>query len=372
MRVSRPLVLLPLLVLFAGCAHVAPAPPPAAAIAPGMLHSPWDATPVTLSQIPYDCGPAPFLSPDMTITGSLNSKEHPLSQDVKNSVYSQSATAFQDLTGRVLHAADIYRDTGSQAAAQCAINLLAFASRAQAMTGYIVDRAGWAKQNIFLRSMAIGYLKVRGANVASPQQTPLILNWMETIVRSERSYFEQKHCGPNNCDYRGHLGLSTAMAAGAIGIAANDPGLFRWSTSRYRSAIGDIDGRGTLHYDNIRVYALKFNDESAAALVQIAEFGEINGEPLYGYDDGRIHLLVHTVALGIVSPGLYKAVTNSTQKIPGNIVPWEISWASVYNRRFPDPVVTSLLQQVGPGGSDVWGGEPWDPEGEPEDAAEAQ
>jgi hypothetical protein len=75
---------------------------------------------------------------------------------------------------------------------------------------------------------------------------------------------------------------------------------------------------------------------------------------------------VHTVALGIVSQGPYKTVTHLSQVAPTTVEPWEIAWASVYNRRFPDPVVTTLLQQAGPGGADMWGGEPWDPTGDPE------
>jgi hypothetical protein len=26
---------------------------------------------------------------------------------------------------------------------------------------------------------------------------------------------------------------------------------------------------------------------------------------------------------------------------------------------FPDPVLTGLLEQIGPAGADMWGGEPW-------------
>ena len=59
--------------------------------------------------------------------------------------------------------------------------------------------------------------------------------------------------------------------------------------------------------------------------------------------------------------------SRSNQATTSTVEPWEIVWASVYNRRFPDPVVTSLLQQIGPGGVDMWGGEPWDPTGDPDE-----
>jgi poly(beta-D-mannuronate) lyase len=120
-----------------------------------------------------------------------------------------------------------------------------------------------------------------------------------------------------------------------------------------------------LRYDSHGRYAFLWNLQSAAYLVQIAEFAETNNQPLYGYDDGAIHLLVHTVALGIVSPEPFAHATHERQKTHGTVQPWEIAWASVYNRRFPDPIVTSLLQQVGPSGVDMWGGQPWNPEGDP-------
>jgi hypothetical protein len=149
------------------------------------------------------------------------------------------------------------------------------------------------------------------------------------------------------------------MAASAVGIAANDLSLFRWSIAQYRTAVQNIDGAGMLRYDTHGAYALKFNLVSAASLVQIAEFGEFNGAPLYAYDNGRIHLLIHTVSRGLVDPGPYAGAAGAEQHLPKSIEPWQVSWASVYDRRFPDPVLTGLLEQIGPAGADMWGGEPW-------------
>jgi poly(beta-D-mannuronate) lyase len=349
-----------------GCQHVAPAPAPAVAPPLAGLHSPWDTTPVTLTDSPYDCGNFPQIGPDITVSGTLGNSRTHVSEDVKAAVYGESTAGLEDYAARVIHAADFYRSTGSRAAAQCVITMLSTASANQAMTGYKASTDAWMEQNLALRAFSIAWLKVRGSNLASPIAITSLTNWMEDIVRSERSHWEHDTCNERTCYIKGHRGMQTAMAAAAIAIAANDPGLFHWSTSQYHSAVGEINGRGMLHYDTRGHDAFKFNLESAASLVQIAEFAEINGEPLYGYDDGAIHLLVHTVALGIVSPEAYHSATKASQAIPSGVQPWEITWASVYNRRFPDPVVTSLLQQVGPGGVDMWGGEPWDPEGAPE------
>jgi poly(beta-D-mannuronate) lyase len=307
---------------------------PATALAPGVLHSPWDITPVAASDIPYECGFAPPIGPDITVSGSLdNSKQH-LSEDVKAAVYLQSNRAIQDLVSRVVTAADTYRNTGSVAAAHCAANLMASAAASHAMTGYMASSDAFAE----------------------PQDQQVLLAWLEQIVHIERDHYQHFECNLSHCYIKNHKGLSVAVDSAALGIAQNDYSLFHWAIGEYHSAVGEINDRGMLHYDTKGRYAFKNNLRSAADLVQIAEFAEINGQPLYGYDNGAIHLLVHTDA--------YRSAVKTAQVVPNGIQLWEISWASVYNRRFPDPIVTSLLQQVGPGGVDMWGGEPWDPTGD--------
>jgi poly(beta-D-mannuronate) lyase len=334
-------------------------------MAPGGLRSPWDTTPVQPTDAPYDCGPASTVGPDITITGSLDSGDKHVSEDVKIAVYAQSTAGLHDLTARVVQAADTYRGTGSRAAARCVATLLSTAAAARAITGYMASTDAWTEQNRSLRGFAIAWLKVRDANVTAPTEQRPIFDWMEGLVRMERTYYEHRVCNAERCYIKSHWGIETAMAAAAIGIATQDDGLFHWAVAQYRSAVGEINARGMLHYDSRGRYAFKNNLASAAALVQIAEFAEVNGQPLYGWDNGAIHLLVHTVALGIVSTAPYRAYTKTEQAAPRGVQPWEIAWASVYNRRFPDPVVTSLLQQVGPGGVDMWGGQPWDPDGDP-------
>ena len=360
----RLLRLLPLAALaLAGCQHPAPAPPLAPTLASGQLHSPWDATPVALTDAPYDCGPIPHLSPDLTVTDDIDAPKRHVSEDVKAAVYAESSAGVQDFYGRTVHASDAFRATGSRAAAQCTIAMLAGAAADQALTGYMSSKYAWYEQNYALRAWAIAYLKVRPANLASPDQATNITRYLDTLVRQERSHWEHSKCNSEICYIKGHRGMQTAMAAAAIGVAANDQNLFHWATSQYRSAAGEINGRGMLHYDSLGHDAFICNLQSAASMVQIAEFAEINGEPLYGYDNGSIHLLVHTVALGIVSPQPYAAYAHASQDAPKTVEPWEIAWASVYNRRFPDPVVTGLLNQIGPVPVDMWGGDPWNPEG---------
>ena len=343
---------LPLLAIFAALACAS-----ASASLPNQLISPWDTKPVAASNIPYSCPAAAPISPDISITGDDDSTD----DAVKNAAYSESIKALNDLASHVVRAADIYRATGSLSAAACVSSLLSAAAEGHAMTGHMGSELAWKHQNTTLRAAAISYLKARDSGAIRPEQNSLILNWMAGIYQQERLYYEHSHCWKKKCALLGHSGLEVAVAAMAISIATNDRGVFKWGIDQYRTAVEDIDNRGMLRYDSRGRYALKFHIESAASLVQIAEFAQSNNEPLYDYDHGRVHLLIHTVTRGIVDPSPFRAANGAEQVLPSPLESWEISWASVYNGRFPDALTTTLLQQAGPGGSNMWGGDPLDP-----------
>ncbi len=365
MKLAKLLLLLPLVAALAGCHPTTLAPPPAMATAPSnALRSPWDATPVAVTAAAYTCGPAVPVSPDILITDDLGSDKRGLSDEVKQAVYANSSTALEDLTRHVVDAADTFQATGSHDAAVCVANLLGDAAAHGAMTGTIATERAWEEQNYALRALAIAYLKVRTANLTDPRAAAGTLAWMEALAHMERSYYEHRPCGPKRCDLHAHRGEAAAMAAAAVAIAANDRGLLHWSEGEYRAAVGQINDQGHIHIDMNGRYAFLNNLKSVASLVQIAELAETNGDALYGYDNGRIHRLVHTVALGFIDPTPYKISARAVQITHQPLETWEITWASVYNRRFPDPILTGLLRQVGPVGADRWGGEPWNPTGE--------
>ncbi len=359
MRAFRtPLCLLLPLVVSLGCARNELAPPPGAAYAPavapaGDLHSPWEATPVALSDQPYNCGPIKAISPDITVTTSQNS----LSPQVRQAIYAESDVALHELSGRSVAAADNFRHTGSRAAAGCVFALLATAAHGHAMAGYMATDDAWQEQNTALRAVSIAYLKVRDSGIGRAYDEGVIDAWLDDVARKERDRMLSGPCGQKFCDLRGHRGLSVAAAAASVGVAANDRELYAWALKQYKDAVRNIDGRGMLHYDTHGLYALKFNIVSAGALVQIAELGETNGEAMYAYNDGQIHLLIHSVSRGLIDPNPFSNAAGAEQKIAKKIEPWEVSWAAVYDRRFPDPVLTTLLAQVGSRGADMWGGE---------------
>lgn len=348
--------LLAVFILILDCAHTPSSALLAASAPSAQLISPWDAIPVGATSGAYDCASPTLIAPDITVTKNLNNSN--LSATVKEAAYPESSTALRDLTAHTVAAADAFLHTGSRAAARCVITLLTSAAGDHAMAGYMASSDAAQQQSVALRSVAIAYLKVRGSGAANPDEQALIKAWLEDIAQQERARIKDGPCPQRMCFAHGHHGIAAVLADTAVAIASNDKKLFDWSLKQYRDAVQQIDGQGMLPADTHGQYALKFNLLSAACLAQIAELGTVNGVDLYGYDKGRVGILIYSVSRGLIDPGPFTKAAGSVQNIPSTIQPWEVIWASEYNRRFPDPVLAGLLQQIGPVGADMWGGEP--------------
>ncbi|HEY0307656.1 MAG TPA: alginate lyase family protein [Acidobacteriaceae bacterium] len=362
MRV-RVVVLCAGLALLAGCRNkTVSAPPPTTALAPTGLHSPWDLRQVAPTELAYDCGPVIPLAANISILNEnyRSGDKTAASEAVKNAAYAESSAAVADLSGRVAAAADTYQASGSLPAARCAARLLAAAAGDHAMAGWMSSRSAIYEQTKGLRAVSVAYLKVRDSGVLTPDQTATILAWFDDIAHSQRDFFDHAGCTKSRCDDHNHRASAAAYAVTSVGIAANGHGNFYWGVHKYRIAVSSIDQGGMVPSDLGSSLSLKFNIQSAAALVQIAEYGELNGEPLYNYDKGRLHLLVHVVTRGIVDPTPIEAASkHKKQHLPKTIEGWEIGWATIYVRRFPDDVINGLLQQSSDAGLYAWGGAPF-------------
>ena len=353
-------------VLLTGCAKNAPAPLPGAALAPSGLHSPWDMQQVPPTNAPYNCGPIIPLASNISILNDnyRNNGNTAASESVKAAAYGESSAAIADLAARVTSAADAFQHNGSSQAAQCALTLLASAASDHAMAGWMSSKDAIHEQTKGLRSVTIAYLKVRNSGALTAEEQSLILSWFQDIAHSQRDYYDHLECAVHaqhkvGCDYHNLWGSSAAYAVASVGIATNDHGLFYWGLHGYRHAVEAIQPTGFIRSDLDGQWAVKCTLESAAALVQLAEYGELNGEPLYAYDGGHLHLLVHVATRGLVDPTPFQDAARARQKLPSTIEGWQIGWATLYNRRFPDSVITGLLQQSSDAGLYAWGGEPF-------------
>jgi poly(beta-D-mannuronate) lyase len=91
--------------------------------------------------------------------------------------------------------------------------------------------------------------------------------------------------------------------------------------------------------------ALHYHLYAAAPIVMIAELGYPNGIDLYSERDGALKRLVKVSTAGLVDSSLFEKVTGIPQEVPVPPTAEAIAWATPYNRRFPDPVISKLLVQ---------------------------
>lgn len=299
------------------------------------LHSPWEAAPVTLTQKPYSCSPMVHAAAQISIMNNDPS-------------YTESTGALRAVVTQVVMGAEAYQGTGSSAAVACALQQLQTSAQDGTMTAAKPDKAIVKREIETLRALAIAYLVLQPSGQISDGQKNQILGWMNGVLHNERKYYDQTKCWKNTCASESHMFLEIAVTSAALGIAEQDESLYHWAIGQYHSGVKRIDNNGTLHYDNVREYALKYNTDSAAALVQLAEFGEVNGEDLYAYDNGKIHTLVHTVTRGQIDPRPFvEATGRADQQRSMPIRPADIGWAVPYNARFNDELIARELRDAG-------------------------
>jgi poly(beta-D-mannuronate) lyase len=335
-------------------------PPAVAPPRPGLL-SPWDMREVAPSQVAYKCPEAVEIAPIVSILDKKYRTNPNLSPEEQDAAYGESSEAVTQLATHVVRAADAYQETGSLLAAECAARFLGLAAFDHAMAGWMGSEEAVHVQTDGLRSLAVGYLKIRNSGVIRPDQEESILAWLKDIANKQRDYYDSLQChNPEKiCGRFNHRGASAGWGVASVGIAANNPAMFNWGLGRYRDAVAHVDLNGMVPQCSHGKYLLKFNVELVAALVPLAEYGELNGQPMYTYQHGHVHELVHAVTRGLVDPTPFEKQVRTAQTLPSKFEGWEIGWATIYVRRFPDDVIDGLLQQASAKGMDLWGGEPF-------------
>src|SRR5271165_1348376 len=122
------------------------------------LHSPWD-TPVKPTETNYVCPNAPHLARDLDVDGYYVDSHYSIVDEARKKAYEERTQPFTHLSELVVNAADAYRTTGSQSAAECVISLLNVAAKDKALSGKMITSQATYVQGWSLSAWAIGYLK---------------------------------------------------------------------------------------------------------------------------------------------------------------------------------------------------------------------
>jgi poly(beta-D-mannuronate) lyase len=315
-------------------------------IAQAPLRSPWDATPIKLTDAPYTCPEPIHISPDLTTSGFYGDAHASIIDPAKWAAYQKSSGPVKHLGNVTVRAADAYQTSGSREAAECVLRLEKTAAQDKALTGKMSSNQAYFVQGWVVGAMAIALLKVRPSGLIGAADTRLITHWMKDVTQQTIAFYQRRDASTGG---KGNNHLYWAgVQVGAVAIAANDRKLFRWAVAAYRNGIAQITPQGTLPLEMRRGRrALHYALYACAPLVYLAEFGEDNGIDLYAEDNYAIKRLVNRSIAGLDGSGYFDKATGIKQDLPDGPPSAEaIGWAKVYVHRFPDPTISKLLSEA--------------------------
>ena len=315
--------------------------------AAGPMVSPWDAQSVKSTMAPYNCPEPAHLPVDFVTDGfyALNDPTHSIIDPIRQKEYNRTSGPVKQEGNEVVAAADDFRRTGSEAAARCVIHHMEVEARDHALTGKMSSSQAYFVQGWVAGAEAIAYLKVDGAHRTTSEQRALILPWLQRNAEITRSYYDPRVKLPAG-GAQNHFYWAAVQLA-ATGIATGNAADFDWAMASAKRGIDAIQPDGTLPEEMRRgKRALHYHLYAASPLVMLAELGLPNGVDLYTYDDGALKKLVEVSTHGLVDASLFEKRTGIPQERPDPPTAEAIGWAEPYNRRFPDPLITKLLNEA--------------------------
>ena len=312
-----------------------------AVTASAALRSPWDGRSVTPTNVPYACPAVVHLSRDLATNGFYSDRKGSVIDPAKWKAYSESAGPYKKLGEEIVAAADAWRATGSREAAQCALLHITTAARDGVFTGKMSSNQAYYVQGWVIGAIAISYLKIRDSGFITSADQKLLFPWFGAVVQQTMDFYNSNGAKNNHLSWAG-------VEVAAAGIAADNRKLFDWGIGTYRTGIDQVQPDGSLPEEMRRGQrALHYHLYALAPLVYLAEFGEDNGLHLYAERDHALAKLVHLSIEGLKNNEFFYKATGIQQDLPnGPLAAEQISWAQIWEDRFPSPDVQALLSQA--------------------------
>jgi poly(beta-D-mannuronate) lyase len=310
------------------------------------LRSPWDGKPIAMTEAAYACPAMVHIAPDLVTDGfyRLDDPTHSIIDPVRQEAYKRSSDGVKGAGMSVVKAADEYRTTGSRKAAQCAIAQIVTLAQENSLAGKMSSNQAYYVQGWVVGAIAIAYLKIRETGMATPQQTEMIANWMQSVGEQTIGYYDGHKRTGHGDSQNNHLYWAGVELA-AIGVAANNRKDFDWAMATYDNGVNQIQSDGALPLEMARgARALHYHLYALAPLVLLAEFGEANHLDLYAQANGAIHRLVDFSVAGLQDPAPFVKATGVPQEVPKIISGDQIGWAPPYVQRFPNSALERMMQ----------------------------
>ncbi len=316
------------------------------------LRSPWDLHPVAVSTKSYSCPAVKVLPKDIAAADFYSDAKHSVIDPQREAAYKAASAVYTDVSRDAAKAADEFQKSGSSQAAACAMKLLSAQANAHAMTGSMSTNQAQYVQNWTLGALAVTYLKVRSAGPAmglSAEEKAEVDAWMRTVGQQVETYFQARREKKTKDGQNNHL-YWAGFSVMAAGIAVNDRKLYDWGEGTFEDGVSRVTADGTLPLEMDRGQrALHYHLFALAPLVTMAEMGEANGQDLYSFNHNKLHLLVSRTMAGLMDSHFFADKAGVAQDTPagGKIKSSDVDWVVPYLRRFPDPLIKSLLDRAG-------------------------
>ena len=261
--------------------------------------------------------------------------------------YRTAAEPVRDFAKGLVTLGDRYVASRPAAApvARCALDWLA----AWAGTGAFLGRM--SSQGGFVRKWALGvaataFLKVRDEPSLSVATKSEVKDWLR---RWAEAVHHDYSTGTDRSSRRNNHLYWAAWSVMAVAVALNDRDLFGWSVERFRFALSQIEGDGTLPLEMARrSKALHYHLYSIPPLVLIAETGARNGLDLYGERDGALHRLIRRTVASLDDPSFFSQRSGYDQDWVGNLDGGKIAWMEPFYTRFKDPALATWMRRFRP------------------------
>ena len=320
----------------------------AASAAAAPLRSPWDARVVKVGDGSYSCPALKPLLKDIAASDYYTDAKHSVIDQKRLAAYQAVEAQFDEATKAAAKAADDFQANGSRQAAECTLQILDLEAGADAMTGAMSTNQANYVQNWSLGAFAVSWLKVRAAEPGTPAQRKAAAGWMAKVGSQVQAWFSDRHAKGTNDGTNYHYYWAGFAVMGA-GIAADNRAMYDWGVGTYDEAISRIAADGTLPLEMGRGQrALHYHLFALAPIVLMAEYGEANGDDLYGHRKGAVHLLVRRTIAGMIDNSYFAKQAGAAQDTPDKkeTKSTDVIWLMPYLRRFPNDEMNKVLHSA--------------------------
>ena len=252
--------------------------------------------------------------------------------------YRSSRKPIDRFASSIIKMSDRYLSSvkGNSDIARCVLDWLYYWGKGKAFLGANSQQGGFVSKWA-LGTISLAYLKIQNADGLSTFKKNKIKNWISEWaywVRDDYSTDIHKNSRNNNHAYW------AAWSIGLSGVVLNNRSHFNWMIERYRNAMQQIQGDGTLPLEmGRRSKALHYHVYSTQALVLIATLAARNGIDLYGDGGGALHRLVKRTVGGLNDPTFFSKKTGVKQTWVGKLSGGKLAWMEAYYSRYPTPEI---------------------------------